>query len=104
MFYQDVDDATVAELAKDLYPQSFFGAFLSTTTYAAWRRISTTFVLCLGDKPSTVVAARYLADTAEASGNHIIDKVVEYDIGHSPFISNPEWLAATLVEEAGREV
>lgn len=103
MFSQDVDDATVAELAKDLYPKSF-GAFLSTTTYAAWRRISITFVLCLGDKPSTVVAAQYLVDTAEASGNHMIDKVVEYDIGHSPFISNTEWLAATLVEESGREV
>ncbi|KAK7751985.1 hypothetical protein SLS62_005947 [Diatrype stigma] len=31
MFYQDLDDGTVAELAKDLRPQSF-GAFWSTTT------------------------------------------------------------------------
>jgi hypothetical protein len=36
MFYQDIDDETVAALAKDLRPQSF-GAFWSTTTYAAWR-------------------------------------------------------------------
>ncbi|KAI0109865.1 alpha/beta-hydrolase [Daldinia grandis] len=98
MFYQDLDDATVAELVKDLRPQSF-GAFWSTTTYAAWRYIPTTYILCLGDKPSTVVAARYLINTAKASGPHKIEKVVEVDAGHSPFISKPEWTAEALIAE-----
>ncbi|KAF2962923.1 hypothetical protein GQX73_g10652 [Xylaria multiplex] len=40
MFYQDLDDETVAELAKDLRPQSI-GAFWSTTKHAAWRIIPT---------------------------------------------------------------
>ncbi|KAJ7461850.1 Alpha/beta hydrolase fold-1 [Mycena galericulata] len=101
MFYQDLDDATVAELAKDLRPQSF-AAFWSTTTYAAWRWIPTTYILCTEDRPSTVVAPQYLVDSAKASGTHKIDKVIRVDSGHSPFISRPQWTAETLVAEAGR--
>lgn len=73
------------------------------TTYAAWRVIPTTYILCMGDKPSTVAAAQYLIDTAKASGQHKIDRVIKRDVGHSPFISQPEWLAQTLIEGAGRE-
>jgi hypothetical protein len=101
MFYQDLDDSTVAELSKDLQPHSF-GAFWSTTTYAAWRYIPTTYVVCNGDKPSTVMAAQYLVDSAKASGQHKIDNVVKVDAGHSPFISMPEWTAKLLIEEAGK--
>jgi hypothetical protein len=103
MSYQNLDDSTVAELSKDLQAQSL-GAFWSTTTHAAWRYIYTTYVVCNGDKPSTVVAAQYLIDTAKASGQHRIDTVVKVDAGHSPFISMPEWTAGLLVEEAGRSV
>lgn len=101
MFYQDVDDSVVAELVKDLRPQSF-GSFWSTTTYAAWRNIPTTYILCMGDSPTTVVAAQYLIDTAKASGPHKIDNVIKADSGHSPFISKPQWTAETLIQEASR--
>lgn len=103
MFYQDMDDETVAQLTKDLRPQSF-GSFWSTTTYAAWRYIPTTYILCMGDKPSTVTAAQYLIDSAKASGTHKIDNVIKFNVGHSPFISKPEWTAETLIKEAGRQV
>lgn len=73
------------------------------TTYAAWRIIPTTYILCMNDKPSTVAAAQYLIDTAKASGEHKIDNVIKHNVGHSPFISQPEWLATRLIEEAGRE-
>ncbi|ROV88399.1 hypothetical protein VPNG_10291 [Cytospora leucostoma] len=101
MFYQDLDDSTIAELVKDLRPQSF-GSYWSTTTYAAWRHIPTTYILCVGDKPTTVVAAQYLIDTAKASGPHKIDNVIKAESGHSPFISKPEWTAETLIKEATR--
>lgn len=103
LFYQDLDDETVAELVKDLQPQSF-SSFWSRTTYAARRYMPTTYILCMGDKPSTVVAAQYLIDTAKASGENKIDNVIKHNVGHSPFISQPEWLSETLVEEAGRRV
>jgi hypothetical protein len=102
MFYQDLDDATAADLVKDLLPQSF-GAFWSTTTHTAWCIIPTTYILCLGDKPTTVVAARYLIDSAKASGPHKIDNVIEVHAGYSPFVSKPEWTAEALIKEAGRE-
>jgi len=102
MFYQDLDDDTVAELAKDLRPQSV-GAFWCTTTYAAWRHIPTTYILCEADKPSTVMASHYLIHTAKSSGPHKIDNVVEVDAGHSPFISKPEWTASSLINEAARK-
>ncbi|TRX93372.1 hypothetical protein FHL15_005647 [Xylaria flabelliformis] len=101
MFYQDLDDEKVTDLVKDLRPQSF-GAFWSTTDHAAWRIIPTTYILTLKDKPSTVAAARYLIDTAKASGAHKIDNIIEIDAGHSPFISKPEWTANMLIEEANR--
>ena len=50
-------------LAKDLRPQSL-GSFWSTTTYAAWRDIPTTYILCTKDKPTTVGFARRLVDAA----------------------------------------
>lgn len=103
MFYQDMDDATAAELAKKLRPQSF-GAFWSMTTYAAWRLIPTTYILCTADVPTTVVAAQYLVDSAKASGTHKIDTLIKVDTGHSPFLSRPEWTAATLIEEARRSI
>ncbi|KAI0892637.1 alpha/beta-hydrolase [Annulohypoxylon nitens] len=99
MFYQDIDDETVAELAKSLRPQSF-GSYWSTTTYAAWRHIPTTYILGTADRPSTVVAAQYLIDTAKSNGPHKIEKVIQVDAGHSPFISRPEWTAQTLIMEA----
>lgn len=99
MFYQDLDDRTIAELVKDLKPQSL-RAFWSTTTHAAWRHIPTTYVLCMKDKPSTVVAAQYLVESARTSGTHKIDNIIKADAGHSPFISVPEWTAGMLIEEA----
>ena len=103
MFYQDIDDSSVTELIEDLQPQCL-GAFWSTTTHAAWRWIPTTYIVCTKDKPSTVVAARWLVDSARASGEHRIDKVVEVKAGHSPFISMPEWTVGVLVGEAERSV
>ncbi|KAH8878965.1 alpha/beta-hydrolase [Thozetella sp. PMI_491] len=102
MFYQDLDEKTAAELAKDLRPQSF-GSYWSTTTDAAWRYIPTTYILCTKDRPTTVAAARYLIETAKASGTHRIDNLIEVEAGHSPFISKPEWTAETLIQEANRQ-
>ncbi|KAI0146145.1 alpha/beta-hydrolase [Xylariaceae sp. FL1272] len=101
LFYQDFSDAEVADLAKDLRPQSI-GSYWSKTEHAAWRVIPTTYILTLKDSPSTVVAARHLVETARAGGNHKIDNVIEVESGHSPFINMPEWVAKTLIEEASR--
>jgi hypothetical protein len=94
MFYQDLDDDNVAELVKDLRLRSFW-AFWSTTTYAAWRYVPTTYFICEADRPSTVLAAQYLVDSARAGGQYKIDNVVRVEAGHSPFISMPECVNRT---------
>ncbi|KAK8062899.1 Prolyl aminopeptidase protein [Apiospora hydei] len=101
MFYQDVDDTTAAELSKDLRPQSL-GAYWGKTTFAAWRYIPTTYIICKRDVPTTVAAIHWLIDTAKASGPHQIDSVIEVDAGHSPFVSKPQWVADTLIAEVNR--
>jgi hypothetical protein len=66
--------------------------------------IPTTYIVCTGDRPTTVIAVRYLIDSAKASQPHKIDSIIEIDAGHSPFISKPEWTAETLIKEAARHV
>lgn len=99
MFYQDMDEQEILDLSKDLRPQSL-AAFWGTTTHAAWRHIPTTYILCTGDKPSTVVAARFLVDSGKANSPNKIERVIEVQAGHSPFLSMPEWTAGTLIEES----
>ena len=101
MFYQDLPEDVVRDLARKLRPQSM-GVYWSRTHYAAWRHIPTTYIVCKQDAPSTVAAVRWLISTARESGNHKLDTVIERDVGHTPFISQPEWTAQVLMEAAGR--
>ncbi|KAF4629299.1 hypothetical protein G7Y89_g8851 [Cudoniella acicularis] len=103
LFYQDLPDETVAELARNLRPQSI-GCWWSKTTYAAWRYIPTTYVVCTEDAPTTVMAAEYLVSTAQASEPNMVDTVIRRAVGHSPFFSQPEWTAGMLREAAGEKV
>lgn len=100
LFYQDLPDDVALALGKDLRPQSL-GVFWSTTSYAAWKHIPTTYVICEQDTPSTVAAAGYLVSTAQATEGSKIDKVLKRQVGHSPFLSQPEWTVQMLMEEAG---
>lgn len=99
LMYQDLSDEEALEVAKSLVPQSL-GPFWSTTTYAAWRWVPTTYVLTLKDKPSTVIAADYLVKTAMESKPNCVEKVIRREVGHAPFWSQPEWCVELLVEEA----
>lgn len=99
MMYQDCSEEQVKNLIAELRPHSL-AVFWSKTTYAAWRAIPTTYVICEKDSPSTVAAANWLIDAAKSSGTHAIDQVVHHDVGHSPFISQPEWTVEMLKEQA----
>ena len=103
LFYQDLQDDVVRELAKDLRPQSL-GVFWSTTSYAAWKHVPTTYVICEDDTPSTVVAANYLLSSAQAVEGNKVDTVVRHKVGHSPFLSQPEWTVKMLREAAGEKL
>ena len=99
VFYQDLPDEKISELAAKLRPQSL-GVFWSTTTYAAWRYIPTTYVICLKDAPTTLTAVDGLLALVRSTDNHKLDTVIRREVGHSPFISQPEWTAEMLKETA----
>ena len=103
MFYQDLEDDVVSELAKELRPQSL-GVYWSMTSYAAWKHVPTTYVICENDAPSTVVAAGHLLSSAQATEGNKIDSVVDRKVGHSPFLSQPEWTVSMLREAAGENL
>ena len=64
----------------------------------------TTYVICENDTPSTVVAAGYLLSSAQATEGNKIDSVVKRKVGHSPFLSQPEWTVSMLREAAGENL
>ena len=100
LLYQDLPDDVVGKWAAELRPQSL-GVYWSTTSYAAWRYIPTTYVVCKKDVPSTVAAAEWLLKSVQDAGNHKIDTVIRRDVGHSLFLSQPEWTVSMLREAAG---
>jgi len=103
LFYQDLPNHVAASLAEELRPQSL-GVFWSTTSFAAWKHIPTTYVICEDDTPSTVVAAGYLLSSVQAMEGNKIDTVVKRKVGHSPFLSQPEWTVNMLREAAGEKL
>ncbi|MCJ1232849.1 hypothetical protein MMC14_000803 [Varicellaria rhodocarpa] len=103
LMYQDLPDATVAKWVAVLRPQSL-GVYWSTTTFATWRYIPTTNVVCLKDAPSSVAAVDWLLSSVKATDNHKIDNITRREVGHSAFLSQPEWTAEMLREAAGERI
>ena len=96
-FYNDLDDQTAAYWVSRLRPQSV-GAFRSKTSYAAWRYIPSTYLICEKDNAvvlamQEVFAKRCMADTVERC-----------DSSHSPFLSRPEYVVDVIRRASGGEV
>lgn len=103
VFYNDIPTPAAEKLAAEIQPQSV-GVFWSTVTYAPWRRIPTTYVLCENDVAFTMGYAEYLLGEARKTDDHMIDTLERCDSGHFPMISRPEWLGEVLRRAAGEKV
>lgn len=103
MLFQDVSDAQLEILNKNLVPQSI-DVYWDKTTFAAWRHIPTTYVHTMKDVPSTVAIQHYLVDTAKASGKCMVDKQIKREVGHCPFLTQPDWTVEMLKIEAGEKL
>lgn len=82
-------------MTPKLVPQSL-AVFYSIVTYAPWREIPTTYVLCENDCAVKLPFVESLIDAAKATGNHKIDTLERCDAGHFVMNSRPEWLADIL--------
>jgi hypothetical protein len=77
-------------------PQSI-GVYWSKTTYAAWRYIPSTYVLCGKDQTISLPYGEIVLQAAQASKPNRIDTVERCDEGgHCIMLSQVEWTVAML--------
>lgn len=104
VFYNDLPVAEADQWHAKLQHQSL-GVMTSTTAYAAWRYIPTTFVRCTEDKTSiSPQIVDWMITTAKTTLPSCFQKeeVLEGS-SHSPMISQPAALAKILRGAAGEE-
>ena len=76
--------------------------FSSTTTYAAWRHIPSTYVIGQNDKTAfTPVFVETIINSARELEPSAFDVVEKCDGGHSLMVSCPQWTADVLRKAAG---
>lgn len=101
IFYHDLPAAEAETWASKLVPQSI-GVFTSTTTYAAWQHISSTFVLASLDRSAmSKEAVHAMIKAAQAVEPSACDVVEEVEAGHCFMVSKAEWFAGVLGKAAG---
>ncbi|KAF2870149.1 Alpha/beta hydrolase fold-1 [Massariosphaeria phaeospora] len=94
VWFHDLPDEEAEYWASKAVPQSV-GVFWSTSTYAGWRHIPSTYVVCSDDKSFGVPYAEYLINSAKESGP--VELVVEtIDAGHFPMLSQPSKVVDVL--------
>jgi len=84
-FWDDVDDPAVRSAAWDRLTAQSAGAFLTPTSTAAWRGRDSTYLVCTGDRSTSVALQREHAARATRS--------VDLPTGHHPFLSRPDLVA-----------
>ncbi|KAE8445584.1 hypothetical protein EG329_013217 [Mollisiaceae sp. DMI_Dod_QoI] len=99
IFYNDLEPSVAAPYISALKTHSY-PTFSSELTVAPWKVIPSTYILCEKDnaippsiQEAMIAAAKEIAPSA-------FDVVERCDAGHSPFISQPEFLAEKLIKAA----
>lgn len=105
-FYNDIDDPKLLqELISDLRPQSY-GPFFSESTYAAWRDVQSTYVMCQKDQALSFESQQTMVANVKKviaeSGGRIEMQVHTLDSSHSPFLSRPKELGDIVRSVAER--
>jgi len=87
-FWQDVDDAGSRAGAWERVTAQSAAALTTPTTTAAWLGRPSTYLVCTGDRSTSIGLQRRHAARAE--------RVVDLATGHHPFLSRPELVADEL--------
>ena len=103
-FYNDIDQDIVDKLTGPvcsiLAPQAL-GPFRCPLTYAAYRHVPTTYLLCKNDNTLILTAQKQLVEWAN-TGNPIKVETVTCEAGHSPFLSMPTLVVELIQNIADR--
>ncbi|KAF2421125.1 alpha/beta-hydrolase [Tothia fuscella] len=97
-FYHDVDPAIADENSAKLQHHAF-KTFRSEQTYAAWKHIPSTYVVCEEDR---AVPAEVQEHMASQEGG--LWTVKSLKSSHSPFLSMPKDLAEIIRKAAGEDI
>jgi pimeloyl-ACP methyl ester carboxylesterase len=101
VFYNDFSLEEADSWASKLIHQSV-GVYTSTTSWAAWRHIPSTYVIGTKDKTTfTLEMVENMINMARSIEPSAFDVVEKCDGGHCLMISRPEWLADVLRRAAG---
>ncbi|KAH8673479.1 Alpha/beta hydrolase fold-1 [Xylariales sp. PMI_506] len=104
VFFNDLDEEEAGTWAGRLLPQSL-GVYGSTTTYAAWKDIPSTYVIGEQDKtffqPEVI---EMIIQGARALEPSALDTVEKCNGGHCLMISHAEWLSLVLRRAAGENI
>lgn len=91
IFYNDMGPEHAADMKRHLKQHSN-RVFMSKLTYAAYRDIPMTFILCTKDKAMPIVAQEGMVAQAKSLGADIT--TVTLEASHSPFFSMPDAVVA----------
>ncbi|RDW82484.1 alpha hydrolase-16 [Coleophoma cylindrospora] len=100
IFYNDISDAEAAPLIAHLKGQGY-KTFFSDLTVEPWRIVPSTYILCEADNAIPIQAQEGMVAHAQSIAPNAFDVIERCSAGHSPFLSQPEWLAEKLIKSAG---
>jgi hypothetical protein len=95
VFYNDVPKDVAAHWASKLTYQAV-GPFKTAQTYAAWKHIPSTYIICELD--NTIPAAFQETMATQEGGLFTIERL---NASHSPFMSMPKETAKLIRKAAG---
>ena len=100
IFYNDLSPSVAEKYVAALKPHSY-PTFASQVTVAPWKVIPSTYILCEKDMAIPVAVQEGMVAMAKGMAPNSFDVVERCDASHSPFISQPEWLAEKFIKAAG---
>ncbi|KAK4948622.1 hypothetical protein LTR10_012626 [Elasticomyces elasticus] len=100
LWWHDLSREEAAKWDATVKPCSL-GPFWTTTTYAGWRYIPSTFMLTSRDKVFPAEVAQQQIDFAKAQNLTGLENVEKIDSGHFPMLSQPQEVADLLRKAAG---
>ncbi|THV45161.1 hypothetical protein BGAL_0522g00020 [Botrytis galanthina] len=99
IFYNDVS-RNEAQKYVEMLKEHSYKTFDSPVTTEPWRHIPSTFVVCEEDKAIPLEAQLGMIRGAQEIAEGSFGTIERTNAGHSPFISQPEWLAEKLIKAA----
>ncbi|TGO69826.1 hypothetical protein BOTNAR_0006g00110 [Botryotinia narcissicola] len=103
IFYNDVSRNEAQKYVEMLKKHSY-KTFDSPVTTETWRHIPSTLVVCEEDKAIPVEAQLGMIRGAQEIAEGSFGTIERTNAGHSPSISQPEWLAEKLIKAAGNPI